>query len=78
MATVHPTYDWSQLKSKLKARGMTITDWCSSQTPPVVYASLSNLRYGFWSAEHGYGPEATRIIELALKDGLIEELKNAA
>ncbi len=78
MATAHPTYDWSQLKAKLKAKGKTVSGWCDEQHPPIEYSSLNNLRYGFWTPRHGYGPEARRIIDLALKDGLIEELKDAA
>lgn len=65
-------YDWTQFKARLKAREMSMQDWCKEHGFNIkTVSALVCDRYLYFC---DYGPKSRAIIAQALKDGLIDEV----
>jgi hypothetical protein len=62
-------YDWSQFIPRLKERGTNMAAWCRNHD--FNRKTVSALHCGRYIYFCNYGPIARRIIDQAIKDGLI-------
>jgi hypothetical protein len=66
------TYDWSQFDARMAARGESIYGWAKRHgfNRKTVYALRHNR------ITWGIGPKVQAIIDAALADGLVDEVKD--
>jgi hypothetical protein len=69
-------YDWSNFKMRLQARNLSVTAWCDLHG--FNLKTVSAIALGRYENFCNYGPKAKNIIETALEEGLIDEVRNAA